>query len=239
MTQQHPKKENLLLNILLNIAIPTLILMKFSGESALGVKNAIIIALSFPVVYGIYDFFRARKINFFSVIAIVSIILTGGISLLELDPQYIAIKEAAIPAMFGLATIISVYTPFPLLKTLLYNDKLVQVDRVSNALEERNRQRDFDNSFRIASFILAGSFFLSAALNYGLARYILISPPGTEAFNAELGRMTALSFPVISIPSMIVMFGSLLYLYKRITTLTELSLEEIFVDPEAKKNPAS
>ena len=49
------------------------------------------------------EFINLRKVNFFSALGIVSVSLTGGISLLELDPVYIAIKEAAIPGMLGIA----------------------------------------------------------------------------------------------------------------------------------------
>lgn len=229
------KKENLLLNLLLNIVIPTVILIKFSGEDALGVRNGIIVALCFPISYGIYDFFRAGRINFFSALGVVSIFLTGGISLLELDPKYIAIKEAAIPAIFGIVTLGSLYTRYPLVKTFLYNEKLMQVDKVAEALVHYGNEIAFDKALRNASVMIAGSFFLSSALNYGLARYLLVSPPGTEEFNAELGRMTALSFPVIAVPSMAVMLLTLFYIYKSITKLTHLTLEEIFVDPEAHK----
>jgi hypothetical protein len=33
----------------------------------------------------------------------VSVLLTGGIGLLQLDPKWIAVKEAAVPAVIGLA----------------------------------------------------------------------------------------------------------------------------------------
>lgn len=235
MTEKHEKKENLFLNIILNIAIPTIILMKFSGDDALGVKNAIIVALMFPIGYGFYDFTRAKRVNLFSALGVLSIFLTGGISLLELDPKYIAIKEAAIPALFGIATIVSLYTRYPLVKTFLYNEKLIQVDKVSQILQRQSAEPAFESCLRNASLMVASSFFLSSVLNYGLARYLLTSPPGTPEFNAELGRMTALSFPVIAVPSMLVMLLTLFYLYKSITKLTNLSLEEIFVDPEANK----
>ncbi len=238
MTDKTEKKENLLLNLLLNIVIPTVILIKFSGEDALGVKNGIIVALMFPIGYGVYDFSRVKRINFFSALGVVSIFLTGGISLLELDPKYIAIKEAAIPCLFGIATIASLYTRYPLVKTFLYNEKIIQVDKVSAALSHYGTEQRFDVSLRNASLMIAGSFFLSSVLNYGLARYLLVSPPGTEEFNAELGRMTALSFPVIAVPSMLVMFMTLFYLYKSITRLTHLTLDEVFIDPEAHKKQA-
>ena len=39
---------------------------------------------------------------------------------------------------------------------------------------------------------MAFSFLVSAILNFGLARYIVKSQPGTEEFAAELGKMTGL-----------------------------------------------
>lgn len=78
--------------------------------------------------------------------------------------------------------------------------------------------------------MLAGSFFMSSLLNYGLAKYLLISIPGTEAYNEELGRMTYLSYIVITIPSMAVLVGALFYLLRSIKRLTHLNFEDIFND---------
>ena len=236
MNQPKEKQENFLLNILLNIAIPTIILIKFSGEEHLGPKLGIVVALAFPIIYGIMDFGRAKKVNFFSILGVVSILFTGGISLLELDPKYIAIKEAAIPALFGIATIGSLFTRYPLVKTFLYNDKVMQIDRVNQALEQRENVAAFQATLTNASYMIAASFFLSSVLNYVLAKMILVSPPGTEEFNAELGKMTALSYPVIALPAMLIMFATLFYLFRSITHLTKLSWEEILNDPQHSKN---
>lgn len=225
-----PKRESLLANLLLNIVIPTLILTKFSGEDQLGIKLGIVVALAFPLVYGARDFLISRKLNVFSALGFVSILLTGGISLLELDPQYIAIKEAAIPGIIGLATLLSMKTRYPLVKTFLYNDKVLKVDKVAAALEEYNNERAFERTLRNASYMIAGSFFLSSLLNYILAKIILVSDPGTVAFNAELGKMTALSFPVIALPAMVIMAFALFYLFRRIRQLTHLGLEDVMND---------
>lgn len=221
------KNENLLLNIAFNIIIPTLILTKLSGDEYLGTKLAIVIALAFPVLYGINDFIASRKINFFSALGIISILLTGGISLLELDPAYIAIKEATVPAMFGLATIISLKTPYPLVKTFLYNDKILQTDKITKALTERNNNVKFEKCLVHASWLVAASFFLSSVLNYILATVLITGQPGTVEFNEQLGKMTALSFPVIAIPAMIVFMAALFYLFRGITRLTELTIEDV------------
>ena len=233
--QKQAKKENLLLNILLNIAIPTVVLMKLSGENYLGVKLGIVVALAFPIGYGLYDFRNRHKINFFSILGVVSVLLTGGISLLELDPKYIAIKEASIPGLLGIATLISIKTRWPLVKTMLYNKSIICVDKIELALKERNSELAFQNSLKIASILVASSFFLSSVLNYILAKFVVVSTPGTEQFNIELGKLTALSYPVIVIPSMIVLVSSLVFLAKAITRHTGLAFEEILVEMQEKE----
>lgn len=224
-TQQ--KQESLLLNLLFNLLIPTLILTKLSNEEYLGIKLAIVVALSFPIIYGARDFIIRGKLNFFSALGVISVSLTGGISLLELDAMYIAIKEASIPAVFGLATLISLKTSQPLIHTFLLNEAILDTAKISESLANNGRQAEFDKLLVNASWILAGSFFLSSILNYLLAVIILTAEPGTVAFNEQLGKMTALSFPVIALPAMLVLVGDLFYLFRGITRLTGIPLEDI------------
>ncbi|MDA9584023.1 MFS transporter, partial [Porticoccaceae bacterium] len=76
---------------------------------------------------------------------------------------------------------------------------------------------------------LAGSFFLSSALNFFLAIIILTAEPGTELFNQQLGRMLALSLPVNALPAMLVNIANLVYVSRGIKRLTSLTLEEILI----------
>ena len=204
-----PKQENMLVNLGFNVLVPTLILTKLSGDEYLGTTWGVVIALLFPIVYGLRDFQQRGKINFFSGLGVFSVFMTGGISLLELDPQYLAYKEAGIPAIFGLATLLSLKTPYPLVRTLLFNDTVIEIDKVHHALVEHNSVEAFDQRLITASWIIAASFLLSSILNYLLATLIVTSQPGTVEYNAELGKMTALSFPVIAVPAMIMMMGAM------------------------------
>ena len=86
-----------------------------------------------------------------------------------------------------------------------------------------------------ATWLLAGSFFLSAVTNFVLAQVVLKSPPNTAAFKAEMGRMLALSWPVNVLPSMAVTLFALWYLLSGIKRLTGLTLEDIFKQPAGKK----
>ncbi len=225
---EKPKPHSMLSNLAFNIIIPTVIMTKFSSEDYLGPAYSIVVALAFPVLFGLIDYLKSRKANFFSILGVVSVLLTGTMSLLELDPQYIAIKEAAIPAIFGLATLFSMRTSYPLVRTFLFNEQVLQISKVKQALQEHNTEPDFDRKLNNASYMVAGSFFMSSVLNYGLAKYILVSPPGTVAFTEELGKMTALSFPVIALPSTIVLMGALFYLLHHVQKLTHLKADDIF-----------
>ncbi len=106
----------------------------------------------------------------------------------------------------------------------------MQTKKIELSLAEQNNQELFSRAMRNASIMIASSFFLSSVLNYVLAKMLLLSEPNTEAFNAELGKMTALSFPVIAVPATIIMMATLFYVFRSITKLTGLTLEEIMVE---------
>jgi len=224
-----PKNQNrhLLIELLICVILPTIILKKLSGDDSLGPIYALVFGLSLPLLFGLYQFAKEKKFGFIPALGFISILLTSSIGLLELDPKYIAIKEASIPMIIGIGTILSLKTRYPLVKTFIYNDKILQIDKVNDALESSNNLGNFNQALKVATYILAGSFLLSAILNYGLAKYIVTSPSGTAAFNDELGTMNLLSYPVITIPCMIVMIVAMIYLFKRIKQLTGLELEEI------------
>lgn len=228
--QSQPPKGSFLANLAFNIILPVLILSKLSGEDSLGPSLSIVFALAFPIGYGLWDLRRSGKINPFSVLGVVSVFLTGGISLLQLDPQYIAIKEAAIPAMIGIAVLFTQRTRFPLVKTLILNAQLVRVEALYAALAEKGMTAMFEKRMGQASFIVAGSFFVSSVLNYVLAKIILVSEPGTTEFSEELGKMTALSYPVIALPSMVILMLAIWFVFSQIKKLTGESLETFLVD---------
>jgi intracellular septation protein A len=227
-TDNRQKPHHILANLAFNIIIPTLILTKLSSEDYLGPAYSIVVALAFPIVYGLRDYLKMKKTNFFSVLGVISIVLTGSMSLLQLDPEYIAIKEAAIPALLGLATLFSMRTKYPLIKTFLFNEQILQIDKVKQALVQHDSEAAFENKLVVAGYMVASSFFLSSVLNYILAKVILVSEPGSVAFSEELGKMTALSFPVIALPSTIVLMTALFYLLRHIKKLTHLDVEDIF-----------
>ena len=126
--------------------------------------------------------------------------------------------------------LISQRTRYPLVKTLILNAQMIRVDALYSALAAKGNTAVFERRLSQASLIIAGSFGLSSALNYILARIILVSPPGTTEFNEELGRMTALSYPVIALPSMVVLMIAIWFVFSQIKRLTGESLEHFLID---------
>ncbi len=222
-------------DLLVSIIIPSVILMKFSGEAHLGPVNALIIGLAFPLGWGLFELIRYRKKNFIAVLGLISVGLTGGIGLLELDAGWLAVKEAAVPAVIGLAVLISTRTKYPLVRTLLYNPKVLDVDKIHRVLAEKGRVEEFEARLLKASYFFAGTFLFSSIMNYVIARWIVTSPSGTEAFNEELGKMTLVSYPMIAIPSMIMMMLIFYYLWRTIRRLTGYTLEEVMAPHLAEK----
>lgn len=219
-------KPNPLTELLITLIIPSVVLMKFSDPGDLGAVYALLLALSFPLAWGARDLLTRKKLNLFAALGVVSILLTGGIGLLQLDTQWLAIKEAAIPGLIGLAVAISAHTRYPLVRVLLYTPALMDVERIQRRLTERGTQVAFESRLKIATWMIAGSFLFSSVMNYFLATWIVVSPSGTPAFNEELGRLTLLSYPMIALPSMLILMVALYYLARSIRELAGLKLPE-------------
>lgn len=227
----------MLLNLGFNIVLPIFVLNK--GDNLLGrflepyFENVaipiLLIAIAFPIAYFVYDYFKRQKYNFISILGLVSVLLTGGIGILNIPTEWFAVKEAAIPGLIGLAVLISLKTPYPLIRTLLYSPEVIDVEKVQAALSERNSITTFEKLLAKCTWLLAASFLLSAALNFLLARWIVVSPSGTDAFNAEVAKMMAWSWPVIVIPSLLIMSLTLWILFGGIHRLTGLKIEDVLL----------
>ena len=227
-------KPNLFLEPLLTLVVPALVLMKLSDPERLGAFPALLLALAVPLVWGVRDLIRSGKLNLFAALGLVSVGLTGGIGLLQLDNQWLAVKEAAIPGMIGLAVIVSGQTRYSLIHALLLNPKLIDVARIQQQLSMRGTTQIFETRLRTATWLLGGTFFFSAAMNYLLATWIVTSPAGSPAFNEELGRLALLSYPMIAIPSMLMMMAVLYYLVRTIRILAGITFTEAFTQPGAR-----
>ncbi|GAB4122143.1 MAG: hypothetical protein Fur0014_21560 [Rubrivivax sp.] len=219
--------DNPLLEIVVTILVPALVLMQLSKPERLGTTWALVLALAFPLGWGIREAVKKRKLSWLALLGVVSTLLTGGIGLLKVDPFWLAVKEAAVPSLIGLAILGSNWTRWPLIRILVFNPQLFDVEKVEAALKARGTTVPFELRLRTGTLWLAGTFFFSAVANFLLTRWVVTSPAGSEAFNEELGRLTLLSYPIIALPSMAMMMGLMWWLATGAKKLTGLELGDM------------
>lgn len=243
LSTQTPAKENFLVNIVFNLVLPIMFLRKGDdwfgniignctnspSDSTIVSSILLCIAVFFPVSYGCYDFARRKRWNFLSILGAISALLTGGIGLMPGGTvSMFAIKEAALPALLGVSTILTLNTKRPLVKMFLYNPDIFQVEKIDRHLTEKGTSHEFNQLLKKCTWLIAGSFVFSAALNYLLARVLVVTEPFLDknAFNDEVGAMMGWSFPVISLPCMIVSGYAIWLLVRGIKRCTGLNIED-------------
>lgn len=183
MQTTNTHKPRPMIDLLVSLVIPSVILMKFSGADDLGPTTALIVALAFPLGWGLFEYVSYRQFNFIALLGLISVVLTGGIGLLQLDPQWLAIKEAAIPGAIGVGVLLSTYTRYPLIKTLIYSPKIFNIEIIKQQLKEGGNSSAFEARLKNATYLLSGTFLFSATMNYILAKLVVTSPAGSPEFN--------------------------------------------------------
>ena len=235
-------QENPLVNIMVNILIPVVALSALSktGDKPwhIGPLWGMIIAVSLPAIYGFWFLAKNRKFNMFSILGVVGILLTGGITLYvwngdgSVKPNaafLFAVKEAAIPLLLGATIVASHYTRKPLVEVFLLNPDILDTERIAKAVADNGSRDAYDALRWQGTLMLAGSLVLSAVLNFFLALYFLKDKTEKVEYNAAVGKLTWVGFLVIGIPLMVIMMTGLLVLIKRIRTITGLSNDEVFL----------
>ena len=229
MSNTENKKSSPLFEVVFNVFLPSFILMKFSGEEHLGTGLALLVALAFPIAYGGMELIRNKKFNFIAALGFVSILLTGGIGFFELDTRWLALKEALIPGLIGLAVLGSTFTRYPFIQKVIFTPALLNISLIEERLRQFDNQAKFDRCLMTSNYLFASTFAFSSAMNYFLATWIVTSPAGTVAFNEELGKLTLYSYPAIAIPSLLMMLGIFYYIWRQVRGMTSLETEQIFI----------
>ncbi|WP_415063788.1 VC0807 family protein [Bdellovibrio sp.] len=230
--QEVPPKENGLLNLVFNIVLPVLILNKLS--KFIGPPAALVLALAFPLGYGIYDLVKRKKVNAFSALGLLNVLFTGGLALLGLHGFWFAVKEAAFPTLVGLFVLGSAFTRRPFIETLFLNPAIMKVELLEQRLQEHGKQKEFHAHMKSATVWLSLSFAFSAVCNFILARRIFInidpalsSEAQSVILNEQIAQMTTWSMAVIMVPSILFLLGIFWYLMRGIKQHAGLSTEEL------------
>lgn len=221
--QPHPLGD-----LLLTIILPSVILEFLSKPDRLGPAWALVVALMLPLGFGIYCFIKKRGLNFFSVLGLVAILVTGGLGLLNLSAVWFAVKEAAFPVFLGLAFPLSFAWGKPLVTELLLNPQVINHSLLQESLDTTGKQVAFRQLLKKASWVLLGTMMLSAVANAMLVLYYLEGTvPGTEAYTQAIGRQNWVGFIVIGVPMMGAMMALLFWMLGRLQALTGLERDDL------------
>jgi hypothetical protein len=251
-----PPKDHPLANILINVIIPVLVLSYLSKDPAIqqqlgkdvrpwhiGPVYAMIIALILPLGYGIWSFFQTRKFNIFSAIGLISVLLTGGLTLYlwnkngsvkENAGLLFGLKEGSIPLMLGVAVLASAKSATPLLNVFLFNDSIFDIPKIEKAVGSEGKTTSYRALLGKATRLFALSFFVSSVMNVALALFFFrgfnhTSPDALETYNAIVGRLTFWGFVVIGVPILAFLFFTLKFLLKGLRELTGLSDDDLML----------
>ncbi len=227
--------ENNFSNIFINIIIPVLILNK-GAKLGLTAVQALLIALSFPLINGIYSLIKNKKVNFISLLGLANITFSGILTLLALGGIWFAIKEAFFPLLIGIFVFASSRSQKPFFETMFLNPSIFQIDKLNAALDSEEKKKSFHRLIVHSTQFLSLSFLLSATLNFILSLYIfkpldesLTLEQKQQVLNEQLSHMTAYSMIVILVPTLIFV-GLIMYnAFKKTTALTGLKMDDLMV----------
>lgn len=226
-----------------NVLIPVvaLSLLGKNGDKFwnVGPVWGMLVAVSLPVIYGIHHLIKTKKPNFFSILGVVSILLTGGIAIMayqdngtvdEQAPLWFALKEAAIPFVFGVTILISHWTKTPLVRVFLYNPDFFNIPLIEKRVKEKSKTPEYNKLIFSGTLLLAGSFFISMVMNYFLAMYFLNGNTGSqEDFNTGVAKLTGWGFAVIGVPMLVILMITMWKFVSGLKNLTGMDNEEILL----------
>jgi intracellular septation protein A len=256
MLEKKPAREHPLANILINVIVPVLVLSYLSKDPVLqeqlgkvakpwhiGPFKAMILALCLPVCYGVWHYAKTRKGNFFSALGLVSVLLSGGLTIYLWNQNgtvksnagfLFGLKEALIPLVLGIAILTSHRSASPLIRVFLYNDSIFDIPKIEARVAEMSVQGGYDRLLLGATKLFAMSFFLSSLMNLGLAQWFFLGFDATaidalENYNAIIARITGWGFAVIGGPIILFLFFTLRRLLKGLGALTGFTDQELML----------
>ena len=224
------------IELVLNVLAPTVVLVFLSDEDRLGPQVALVLGLSFPILHTVRARMLGQEISPLSVLALPSVLITGAIGLLELDPKWFQIKEGLTPLLLAVLIEGSRHLGYPVLDKVLF--RMFDRDKVEAALAAKGRSDVLPPLLSLVNKAFLAGFLFSSIASYFLAGYLVTSPTGTPEFTAELGRFTFLSFPVIALPMTALMGLALNKMLNELETATEMEIDDLLRPGLAPKKEA-
>lgn len=258
MSDQSPAKSRpsaSWVGIFMNVLVPVLLLeycsegsinplIRMQGQRIweIGPLWAMLIALAFPIVYGIHSRIRQGKFDLMSAVGMAGVILTGVISLFVISPSGVVhqstpwlfgIKEALIPLFLAVAVLVSSRTNAPLLRVFIYTEDMFNIRRIEGEVHVRGNEIAYDALMVRITWILAGAFLFSSLANFtvsfGFMSPVVLLPVAEQqvAYNVAIGRITWWGFLIIGVPLLVALGIIIVHLIGGLERLTGLERKNL------------
>lgn len=226
---------SLFASLILNVILPVTILNRLNSVLDVSPWTVLAVALCFPFSGAVWEWRQRGKPSPLAALGALNVIGTGSLAGLGLGGTWFALKEAFFPLLIGIGVFASAFFKRPFAELIFLNPALFNVAAIRQALTRGNTSSQLRRSMKTATFALAGSFFLSALLNFGLA--VTIFEPISEALNEaeranllneQVARMTWMGFAVIALPSTVCTAAIFWTVLKSLRRITGLKDEDLF-----------
>ena len=220
--EAHPSTA---IQFIVSFVLPTILLLRFSGNDQLGPAMAMVIALLFPVAYELYSLARRHKTSALSLIAIGGIVLTGAVTLLGLSENWLALRRSAIYFVAAFVLVGSILAKRPLIDMAL--KYMLDMERVRVQAAKRDTSVQLQKHIDISTYALIIFLFVIGVSSYILTLIVITAAPETAQFNSEYVRLRVISLPATTLPLFVGLIAIMMYLLASIEKLTGLSAEEL------------
>ena len=213
------------MNLLIDLAIPAIILSQLSAPGRLGPVWALVLALSIPVGRGAWSLYRERKVRPTAALGFVSVLAIGLIAALQLPPEWVAVKEGAVP--LGVAVVLGVAQHRG--KNLAAGILLatIDVERVRAKLVTPESDAAYNALLSRVGVVVTSAFLVSAVVNFAVAKVIVTAQPNTAEFNEQFALTSVVSYVATIASAGIMIIGGHLYLLRGLRELTGMPMLEV------------
>lgn len=223
---------NALLNLLCNIAIPIFLLNKMTERW--GYLPTLIIAIAFPLCFGLFEYFYHHKKSMISVLGLINVLISGGLGLFKLGGMWFATKEAVFPFLIGIFVLLSPYFSKPFIETLLMNPEIMKTDEIEKITAEQGTQNKLKKLIHNSNHFFSFSFFFSGVCNYFLAiriftplDAILDEAKKGQILNEQIAEMHSKALMFIAGPSFVITLVLLFYFLNQLEKITGIKKDDL------------
>ncbi|MEQ1504242.1 MAG: VC0807 family protein [Myxococcota bacterium] len=221
------------------VVAPTVVLL--FGGAWLGPKLAVAVAVAFPLGFAAMAIARDGRPTALAALSLASVVITGGIGLLDVDPRWFAVKEAAIPVAIGALMVATASTPWSAIGVVL--DRVLDPERMQSAFDRAGGRAGYDAVTHRATIELGAVTIASGAASFAMARWMVTAASGTDLFSTQLGSYTGWSFVAVTLPVLGLSVWVLRRALERLEYALGVPVEDLIraphgEDPEREDAPA-